>query len=673
MFSHRQPSNNSPQKPCFYSARGICRFGARCKFSHAATDDGSSSVQSIKQHTDGRRDIDIRDDNLRAWQRLLRPPPAPIRRSLEKCKNFFQLALQLMEGDVGASQTVIRLLAKDDGLGFICDIVEHYIPNTSHRDKRAELWHEQVRPLFNLVTHPRVIDSAVLEQEVATIYNFMQGIGGRRMALMFDFVTGLLDIWPSLPEWHDTGSELVISELCLAVLAKMVDCITSNVVNEHFKPILQRLEAFSVASTGVHDTFLKIQTQKYLEYIKARLGVGDAMMFSIKPQTPVIRAEYVVRRDLPGGQSADGPRHDNDYEDIRRISILPTQQEIESPRGEYLPTTDSSLFHIPGIRGRLDREFRLLREDTVGQLRDAVRAQLYQMRTPVADSSQRHNSLRTHVYRDAHILDLEFGKKTGMDLTIRFQQPFAGKDRQKRNDWWAQSKRLQPGGLVCVISQDSILFFTVAESTTIDTEPGGKNAQRIEDGPGANPEKTLSLAGDSNFSYVHLHVAEPVRAHIMQVLHWYRSPNDHLRFVVEFPGVLLPSFQHTLQALQRMSHKPAIPFTKLIAPAPGDVEPAALDPPQYSVRQGFFFDLSCLTFNQTPLRHSHQEPIEPRELADHSSLDLTQSTALLNSLRRGLSLIQGPPGTGKSYTGEKLITVLLANKNRTKLGPILVS
>lgn len=32
---------------------------------------------------------------------------------------------------------------------------------------------------------------------------------------------------------------------------------------------------------------------------------------------------------------------------------------------------------------------------------------------------------------------------------------------------------------------------------------------------------------------------------------------------------------------------------------------------------------------------------------------------------------QGPPGTGKSYTGEKILKVLLANKTSTKLGPII--
>ncbi|KAL7788203.1 hypothetical protein V8C37DRAFT_241026, partial [Trichoderma ceciliae] len=54
-----------------------------------------------------------------------------------------------------------------------------------------------------------------------------------------------------------------------------------------------------------------------------------------------------------------------------------------------------------------------------------------------------------------------------------------------------------------------------------------------------------------------------------------------------------------------------------------------------------------------------------------TTLDITQSSALLNTLSREVSLIQGPPGTGKSYTGEKIIKVLLSNKTDTSIGPIL--
>ncbi|KAH7348984.1 hypothetical protein BKA65DRAFT_363572, partial [Rhexocercosporidium sp. MPI-PUGE-AT-0058] len=68
-----------------------------------------------------------------------------------------------------------------------------------------------------------------------------------------------------------------------------------------------------------------------------------------------------------------GARHDNDHTSIADIQILPTRQEIASPRQEYLPLIDSTQQHLSGLAGLLDRQFRLLREDTVRQLRDTVR------------------------------------------------------------------------------------------------------------------------------------------------------------------------------------------------------------------------------------------------------------------------------------------------------------
>ncbi|CAM1501438.1 Fc.00g034220.m01.CDS01 [Cosmosporella sp. VM-42] len=66
-----------------------------------------------------------------------------------------------------------------------------------------------------------------------------------------------------------------------------------------------------------------------------------------------------------------------------------------------------------------------------------------------------------------------------------------------------------------------------------------------------------------------------------------------------------------------------------------------------------------------------QRPPAPGVLASQSTLDHTQSAGLLNTLSREISLIQGPPGTGKSYTGEKIVKVLLQSRERASLGPIL--
>lgn len=346
-----------------------------------------------------------------------------------------------MDGDVGASQETVKLLAQDDGLSFIRDLAETHIPNAETNITKAAIWAKQIHPLFKLLTHPRVVASAVLEQHVAVLYNFLQGIGSRRMKLVFNFVIALLEMWPSLesswPLSYEHGDELEATELCLAIMAKMIDSTTTNIINQDFQPIAESFELFLVAAEDSDNSFAKTQGWKHIRYIQRRLGVGIALPEAqAKQSAPVNRAEFILRRDLPGSLSAEGPRHDNDHTSIHKIRILPTQDEVRSPRSEYLPTNNTSEFHIPGIQGRLDREFRLLREDTVGQLRDAVRAELDSLNTPTANTSRRgKNSLRTYTYTNAKVHELSFGKQHGLDILVQFHQPAPKDSEKKRHDW----------------------------------------------------------------------------------------------------------------------------------------------------------------------------------------------------------------------------------------------
>ncbi|KAI0129728.1 hypothetical protein BJ170DRAFT_578563 [Xylariales sp. AK1849] len=674
-----QRARQTGSKPCIFFQRGKCYRGTNCSYSHVSNgrwsqSSGHVNPQAIVSRTGGQDEVN--EDGLREWKRLLRSGLNASRPTRETCNRFFQLALQLMDGDVGATQETVKLIGQDGGLSFIRDLAECHIPDASSIHMKVATWHGQVRPLFKLMVHHRVVDSAVLEQEVATIYSFIHGIGGRRLRVIFDFATAVLDVLPELPTSEEQESQLVAAELCLAVLAKLIDSTVTNTVDENIYPILQRLEAFIVASDNLPDEFAKIQARKYLCYIQRRLGVGEALSTGgAEKDVPVTRTKFLIRRDLPGRLSAEGQRHDNDHANICDISILPTQEEIASPRGEYLPTNDTALFHVPGIRGRLDREFRLLREDTVGQLRDAVRAQSEMMRNPVLDQSRRNNNmLRTYTYGNAEVREISFGRLTGIDLLVQIRQPAPGKNRQKRQDWWAQSKRLQPGSLVCVLADDGSALFCVVGDTTIITsdEKGKPGWQLVQDGMPQRPKDEPCLAAKTDFAYLHLHIADATHNSITQALRWYRNVGHcPRRSLIEFPGVLLPSFQHTLEALQGMSRKPNLPFTELIAPGELDSKSSEIRPPQYAAKQDFAFDLTCLTEDKTTLLCSPRDPLCPQKLSDNTTLDATQARALIDTLCRSLSMIQGPPGTGKSFTGEKLIKVLLANEERAKLGPIL--
>lgn len=579
----------------------------------------------------------------------------------------------MMDGDIGAVQDVIKLLAKDAGLAFIRTLADVHIPRVDNSGK-ATLWETEVKPLFTLVMHPRVVDSTVLEQQVADVFNCILGVGGQRMTRIFNFIIGLVT-GPLSPTQNDSKMEVLA--LSLSVLSKVIDCNTRNIVNSECDRLVELFAQIVESNHCQKDEFSHLQASKYIDYMQQRLSTGKDIP-DLDPSRRVLltREDFVLRHDLPGTLSADGPRHNNDHVDITKIKIMPTYDEIVSPRAEYLPTNNPSSWHVKGIRGRLDREFRLIREDTVGQLRDAVRDVLELARDPKHTKGRQSNTLRTYTYENPLTVDVNLHRIGGLEMSICCHQlPIVKKlNAKKRRDWWAQSKRLQAGALVCLFDVAGSMLFCVVSDTTMRSKDD-KDARKIDndnDQDHAPHDQVRNLSSDADFLFVNLKLVDPTTSDISLALKWYQDIKSHPpRYLVEFPGVLLDSFKHSLSALQKMHEKPNIPFANLLAPKDDSPSDADIGLPQYARKTGFTFDLSCLTNDNTPLRIDPRSPITPQALSLKSSLDPTQSAALLNTLTTGLSLIQGPPGTGKSFTGEKIIKVLLKSKQTVKLGPIL--
>ena len=352
---------------------------------------------------------------------------------------------------------------------------------------------------------------------------------------------------------------------------------------------------------------------------------------------------------------------------------MPTASEIQSPRLEYLPSVDTSEHHLTGVEGLLDRHFRLLREDTVGQLRDAVRVEFDRRRGSNTDQfEEKHappHGARTFVYRDAQLRDLKFHKFRGLDLVYEFEQPHAvqGMDPKDRRTWWQFSKRLQQGALVCLVDHKGSPIFCSVTETGLALEDGDAKKQATQSSAWLNvfenPEK----------AYVVLSLVETDETNLDLVLDGYITGRGRGReILVEFPGVLLPSFRPTLQALQRMSDKADLPFAKLLAPPSYQLEGLQdIPPPAYSLRRGFRYDLRCLLKDDTDLFWSPREHFDPKVLQNNSALDEAQAVALVDALSRSLALIQGAPGMGKSFTGIAIIKVLLASRVQARLGPII--
>ncbi|KAK3386890.1 hypothetical protein B0H63DRAFT_541000 [Podospora didyma] len=681
-------TGSDPSKPCFHFQQGSCKFGKNCKFSHdvGSKQDGRKPQNTRGGHTSalGRFQASKQSEGkLREWKRLLEQGSQLVRPSPAVISRFFGLGLELLDGDVGGAQEVIKLFASEAGLSFIKDVTDRHIATVQGSSSSLSLWDGLVMPLFKFITHPVVIDSAVLEQQVAMLFNFLCGIGGNRMAKVFGFVTALVRSWPSSAA---RASRMAAVELSLAVLSKILDCNTTNIVDDKFSALATTLSECLQESelSQPEEEFFRLQASSYLGYIRLRLNVGEeiAQPGPTRPQAAVTREKFLLRRDLPGNLSPDGPRHDNDHTDISKIKILPTYEEIISPRAEYLPTVDPSQWHVDGIRGRLDREFRLLREDTVGQLRDAIKETLETIRNPQKGSARSRNSARTYTYDFPTLVSVEIDNFGGLELAVRCAQLPAVQalSPRGRKDWWMQSKRLQAGALVCVLdATGTVLFYVVSESTmrSSDDKLARRNKETSqESGPGINETAAkpmpMTLSDDAESLFVTLQLVDPSKHGVGQSLRWYQNVGSSLRrYLVEFPGVLLASFKDTLMALQDMYRKPNMPFADIVAPSTSSQAESKTDSPRYARKAGFSFDLSCLAHPGLQLTVSTQSSPSPEEIASKTTLDPTQSAALLNTLLREMSLIQGPPGTGKSYTGEKIIKVLLANKHKAKLGPIL--
>jgi hypothetical protein len=531
---------------------------------------------------------------------------------------------------------------------------------------------KQLLPFFKIFTHPKVVCSILLRAKVTTVYNVIytgDGTGKRAISLFTILATHFSDhkdLYTNDKDGQVSKEATEAIETILAALSRLVDVNTPAHTDSDFVGIAETFAAVldDLPRCAAYDMRI---ARKSLERLQQRLGIGQSVPEASQTQRPDgARATFQLAREMPGELSEQGPRHDNDYVNIQNISILPTLQEIQSSRNEYLPVANPRDWHFGGILGLLDRQFRLLREDTVGQIRDAAKIELERLQNPSRQTDKdglKRQSARTHVYNNVEIISAEFDEYHGAQVAMRFAQPQANQQESAaaRKEWWNNSRRLGPDTLVCLLnSQGSATFFVVAMQ-------GQKPTQL---------QAEYDLSSDPEHAYV---VARPLaQSALHSILSQALTGNSYAQLsLVEFPGILLPAFEPTLKAMQRMSESLDVPFSHILAPTSTPDNPEReihLQPPVYATKPGFRYNLSRITRGNTPLWFSPGNDIKEvaAKLAEKSTLDLGQARAVVSCLAREVGVVQGPPGTGKSYTGVQLIRVLLSNKRATNIGPILI-
>ncbi|KAJ3150005.1 hypothetical protein HDU89_003462 [Geranomyces variabilis] len=364
--------------------------------------------------------------------------------------------------------------------------------------------------------------------------------------------------------------------------------------------------------------------------------------------------------DLPGELSEKGPRHNNDFHNIELIAILPTSDELNSDRPDFLPKRgDSAVHYEQGVKRLLDEQFRLLREDTVGVLRDAVRGVVSGWdiilggTAKARASALRRLQTKCVIYPAAFLEKCTVGKRDGLVALMSFAQPhqLAHKTHGARKKFWKEDNghSLQRGNIVALVEgrTQSTVFLLVSDRTIIERAPEAEDDAK-------------DLASHPSRAFIELKLVNPTstddQCRLLSVVRCV--PGDAI--LVEFPGLLFASLEPVLKGLQTLHRSADVPFLEYIVPHTYEsraqdhllASGGAIDvpPPLYLSRNpALVLDLSCITVNKHPLTRS----------------------AFIHALSSEVALLQGPPGTGKSYIGVQIVKVLLANKRALDLGPVI--
>ncbi|KAF9173649.1 hypothetical protein BGX20_002554 [Mortierella sp. AD010] len=390
--------------------------------------------------------------------------------------------------------------------------------------------------------------------------------------------------------------------------------------------------------------------------------------------------------DPPGSKSPDGPRHDNDHEDITKIKVLPTRDEITCDRLPFLPSngiTDAPHFLAPGWKRQLDIHFRLYREDMLDPLRRGVKAFLSVLETTDRESEDTllqkrelkrliGSNVNLDVYGNVKFLGMNSSRGAGGTIEISFSQPtrVKGLTRDRRKEFWERSRRrLTQGSLVCVVCRSSTdEFEAVSSSNGFQMLIGAITKRDID-----------NLSKDSDVASLHISLTDPQQ--YIKMLNSAGKFGSQQYFLVESMGGFFESYKPILKALQNsFDLAVAMPFGKYLAPTREELDSmrdgrkATVDPPEYARIPGFKYDLSVLLDGRTcsldisdPHSITHAEEMIQR----FSIIDESQAKALVETLNSEVALISGPPGTGKTKIGVDLIRVLLHNKSYLECVPIL--
>ncbi|RGB42061.1 AAA domain-containing protein [Rhizophagus diaphanus] len=401
-----------------------------------------------------------------------------------------------------------------------------------------------------------------------------------------------------------------------------------------------------------------------------------------------INTEHISETsNVPDESSNDDEKsHDNDFENISKISIIPTEEEILCDQAPYLPSLfDERHTLLNGAAKLLDRQFRLLREDMLNPIRGGISNFLtllsknyyFTLNNNGRLSNELENVLNRggkytynkgandngdlQVYANIEFANVGCDRWNGLFCTLKFIPTHNSTNIKKIREYWRNSKRLKPGNLVALLlpnpkSERDFNLYSIYFGVIMSRD------DMTED------ERIRIHINFNDLSIYPIALNEISKLRNSTTKNNSKNSNEVKIYMVESTNIYYEAYRHVLTTLQ--TTKPSsLPFKQYLAPEldfcseSTHVNVVNVNPPKYTRAPGFQFDLSALCDNKQNLTlnvaNKHTYDDVAKKINAYSRLDESQAKALISALTREIALIEVRLGTRTK--SEKIKNFMLEN------------
>jgi hypothetical protein len=504
---------------------------------------------------------------------------------------------------------------------------------------------------------------------------------------------GTMDL-PGKTVFPEVISYVEVYKIAVEFLLRLIRVVHDSVSDPSFRARFRAMDANAVRPRNDAELERMFSTcHQMLDAVRVqpedearRRSVRHPRLTAAELEDTRMIANALNEADGPGEASPQGPRHDNDCTDFRRIAIIPTFEELTAVRPPYLPFHLNGGSHIEGsgVDRYLDCMFRLLREELIADIRTGISGFLnqnglgklgkdgYRMEVTGTSMSGEASSsgVRLSAMRNVNFDIVIPRLHQGVCIRVSFDQLPAVKKMIKRDkeQYW------EDRGGKSLLERDTLVALMInsrlemSADGVVRTVVGGCVLATVAD------RNVKDLVGDRCSVLLRI-IDGPSLQNLLSCLSEARVGENLLLQVRGNFWIGIAPFLSTLQCKDASS----LPFRDQMFTAPRLGGELPLDVPLFwSIRPRRVFDLRCILrenllktdgTRSIALESYDQFRRDLLAMSTHIVLDDTQIDAFAAAICRSLCLIQGPPGTGKTYVGVYIVLSILINSEHYEAIP----